>query len=127
MNDAQLPVQTDKPQPEWEKLLNKLVKRDLQRQGVMIVTWGEEDYAPRTEIEEELRVLITDLLSQLLQECKERIEKQKNKRKSTHGSCCTCQLCGYSIADGDECECDRNSVLETAKSIISDIQKEHGL
>lgn len=40
---------------------------------------------------------------------------EEKKRKPTHGTCCTCQDCGY--PNDYECECARNKVLEEVHNI----------
>lgn len=48
------PNPTPLTKEQWKKDLNILIKNDLNRMGVAIITWGEEDYKPRTTLEEEL-------------------------------------------------------------------------
>jgi hypothetical protein len=35
-------------------------------------------------------------------------------KKPTHGSCCTCQKCGF---DNDECRCERNLIIQACDLI----------
>ena len=50
-----------------------------------------------------------------------KIEGLKRKRKPTHGTCCTCQECGY---DNDQyCECKRNHIIDE----VIDLIKQTGL
>jgi len=41
----------------------------------------------------------------------------KPNRKPTHGSCCTCQDCGYYH---DECVCDDNEIIKAIKKLEKD-------
>ena len=38
----------------------------------------------------------------------------KPRRKPTHGSCCTCQDCGY---HHDECVCEDNEIITAIKNL----------
>jgi len=103
MNDAQLPVQTDKPQPEWEKDFDLM--------------WGiAPPGTPKYDKGEHIKKFIRSTTVQLLQECKERIENEKTNnypeyrdKESSFGA--------WMMITG----------FEKSLSIISDIQKEHGL
>jgi len=44
-------------------------------------------------------------------------------RKPTHGTCCTCQKCGYSNTDGDECYCASNELNALIDAKLTELKK----
>lgn len=45
--------------------------------------------------------------------------EKKDHKKPGHGSCCTCQNCGYCY---DECVCLHNEILEELKKVIVEVK-----
>lgn len=43
------------------------------------------------------------------------------KQKPIHGPCCTCQECGFSHSDGDECYCKSNELNELIDAKLSSL------
>lgn len=55
-----------------------------------------------------------------LQEVREKVEGMKRVKKPTHGTCCTCQTCGYANDDGADCECIRNKIISDLQAWIDE-------
>ncbi len=96
---------TPTPKEEWLGELNDIIA-DYERVllGVKPVTYTIED------AQEAFVDLIKGLLASQNQKLIERVEGMKRKRKPTHGTCCTCQECGY--PNDVDCECERNRILD---------------
>jgi hypothetical protein len=109
----------DKPQLSAEliKRLNKIIKNDLGRQGVAIVTWGEEDYEPRTQLEAELRNFLATALEEQKQRYVRKVEKLFDYKtgKPVPRADYQC-VCGY---EWDDCSCDHNSAIDDVLAILN--------
>ena len=55
---------------------------------------------------------VVDILAEYSDYNKNRGLNIADKRKPTHGSCCTCQECGY---DHDDCVCLHNEIVTMLK------------
>lgn len=56
-------------------------------------------------------------LPEILKLIQEEVASMTRKKKPTHGTCCTCQDCGYGH-DDYECECPRNRTIEEVLELL---------
>lgn len=59
-----------------------------------------------------------DMLKEVTATLKSKIEK----RKPTHGECCTCQECGF--ANDYECKCENNRIIKDLLSTLEALRKQ---
>lgn len=61
---------------------------------------------------------IADFWLAKFSELEREVEGMKKTMKVTHGTCCTCQNCGY--PNDNDCECPRNEVLIEVLQLIKE-------
>lgn len=103
---------TQQPE-EWKKELEHI-----------LIDWSAGQAVPMRVFQVAARMqtltpFIQELLTTQRTNIIEEIRDQLRKRKPTHGGCCTCQTCGYTDADGHDCECPRNKIIEDILNLPS--------